>query len=213
MKSKLKKLTGICLAMFLAFSVTLPVYARTGRSSMRSGYKFDEQTGHLIIGRDIERKPVTNIVPFPTNKIKKVTFTNDVICIDLNAFQGCQNLKEVNIPNSVMFIGAGAFRYCIRLTSVTLPYSVTSIESYTFFGCTSLKEVNIPPRVYSIGDYAFSFCKNLKEIRIPNSVFHLGDYAFSFCTSLREVTIPFRLANTTYSKIFLGCPILKKTIY
>ena len=43
MKSKFKKIIGVCLSMILTCSLSLPVYAK------QPDYEFDKQTGHLTI--------------------------------------------------------------------------------------------------------------------------------------------------------------------
>ena len=52
---------GICLSMVLACSLTLPVYAGSATSCC-SNFEFDEETEHLIIGKDIENNTIGNIV-------------------------------------------------------------------------------------------------------------------------------------------------------
>ena len=76
MKSKLKKIMGACLVMVLAFSLALPlpVYAGSAVSEPTvygSNYEFDEATGHLTIGKVIEKKSILEINSIPKDKIKK----------------------------------------------------------------------------------------------------------------------------------------------
>lgn len=123
MNNKLKKIMGICLSMVLAFSLALPVYAK------QPDYEFDEQTGHLIVGKDINNKEITDIVPIPIYKIKSVTIKDGVKKMGYSAFFDCTGLTSVNIPNSVKStIGESAFMRCTGLKEVTIPKSTKIIK-------------------------------------------------------------------------------------
>lgn len=120
MFKKSKKLISICLAMILAFSVTLPVYAEP---ITIGDYAFDETTGHLIIYRNIGYKNIiTDFSSIPREKIISVTINEGVTYIGTSTFLECTNLREVHIPNSVKFIGANAFEGCTSLTHVNISH-------------------------------------------------------------------------------------------
>ena len=90
-----------------------------------------------------------------------IIFSNNVIKIGYEAFDGCNRLTSITIPDSVTVIGEGAFAYCSSLTSITIPDSVTSIGASAFYYCRSLTSVTIGNSVTSIGDFAFVECTNL----------------------------------------------------
>ena len=83
------------------------------------------QEGHLIIGKEIENKKITDIVSIPKDEIKSVTIKDGVTSIGEWAFDGCTGLTSITIPNSVTSIGDGTFYGCTGLTSITIPNSVT----------------------------------------------------------------------------------------
>ena len=89
LKNKCKLLLGICITMILSFILSSPAYAEPifdccmGNNNDEEkvdmytqeayGYNFDETTGHLLIGKVIERKTIESINSIPKNDIKSVT--------------------------------------------------------------------------------------------------------------------------------------------
>lgn len=128
-----KRIIGIFLVAIFTFNIALPAYANVETCNYTNDdYEFNEKTGHLTVGKDIENKKVTDIVSVYRNKIRTVT-----------------------IKDGVEIIGENAFLECNYLISITIPNSVKHIKKNAFFGCTSLKEVQIPNNVESIGEGAF----------------------------------------------------------
>ena len=177
------------------------------------------QEGHLVIGKEIENKKITDIVSIPIDEIESITIKDGVTSIGEWAFDGCTGLTSItipnsvtsigdvafysctgltsiNIPNSVTEIGEGAFQECTSLTHIIIPSSVKKIDSWAFKGCTGLTSINIPNSVTEIGEGAFKGCTGLTSITIPNSVTSIGAGAFACCTGLKEVTIPKELDIT-----------------
>ena len=211
MNSKFKKIIGICLSMVLAFSLALPAYAK------QPDYEFDEETGHLAIGKDIKNKKITDIVPIPKDEIKSVTIKDGVKKIGEDAFSGCTGLTSVTIGNSVKEIGSSAFKGCKGLTSITIPSSVTSIGRRAFSGCTGLTSINVDEgssKYKSIDGVLFSKDgtklikypegKKATNYSIPDSVKSIGEYAFEGCTGLTSVTIG-NGVKKIYSGAFKRC--------
>ena len=169
MNNKLKKIMGICLVMVFAFSLALPVYAA------KPDYEFDEQTGHLTIGKVIEDESIKDIGSIPPNKIKSVTIKDGVTKICENAFEFCEGLISVTIPNSVESIDMFAFSGCINLTSINIPNGVTEIGAFAFSDCSSLTSITIPNSETKIYQSVFDGCTDLETVTVGNKVYNMGE--------------------------------------
>ena len=231
MKSKFKKIMSICLAMVLAFSLALPVYAGSAISgSISSNYEFDEATGHLTIGKVIEKKSIFEINSIPQDKIKSVTIrdgvtkiggsipkTDDIMHNTIGAFWGCTSLTSVTIPDSVTEICDMAFSDCTGLTSVTIGNGVKKIGESAFLHCISLTSINVDTEnqcYKSVDGVLFSkdgktllkFPTRKRETNytISNSVESIGSSSFQRCTGLTSITIPDSVKEID-SSAFEGC--------
>lgn len=143
LKGNFKKIIGIYLTISFAFVLALPVYAGSATSGCVSNveeeyYKFDEQTGHLTIGKAKEEISMIIYLSIPKDKIKSVTIKEGVTKISKNAFCGCVNLTLVTIPNSVTKISERAFHRCTKLSHVVIPNSVRKIDNSAFNDCVEL---------------------------------------------------------------------------
>ena len=240
MKSKLKKIMSICLAMVLAFSLALPVYAGSAISgAISSNYEFDETTGHLTIGKVIEKKSILDIHSIPKDKIKSVTIREGVTKIGdsspminndilhetpiIGAFEGCTGLTSVTIPDSVREIGDRAFSGCEGLTSITIPNSVAYIGEDAFSHCTSLTSINVDTEntcyksidgvLFSKGGKTllqFPTGKRETNYTIPNSVESIGSWAFEGCPGLKEVTLGNSVKRIYYYSINFESIVLRR---
>ena len=214
MRTKLKKLTSVCLAVIMILSVlTLAPFTvsaaeeisesvseTSGDFEYEYGYIYGEITitgytgsaTNLTIPSEIDEFTVTEISrsAFEGNtSIKSVTIPAGVTSIETFTFRGCTSLTSVTIPRSVTSIGYGAFIDCTSLTSVTIPDSVTYIDCSAFENCRNLTSVTISGSVTSIESSAFSGCTSLTSVAIPDSVTSIGSDAFAN-TALSIITIP-----------------------
>ena len=90
LKKEVKRLIGVCLMLSIAVILSLTVYADSDTSDCSNcDYEFNSSTGHLTIGKVIENKNISDIVPFSKDKIKEVTIEDDVTTISKNAFRDC----------------------------------------------------------------------------------------------------------------------------
>lgn len=92
---------------------------------------------------------------------------DDITHLDMNAFQGCENLREIHMPQ-LENIGIGAFSHCWRMEKVFLG-KVTCLYENTFQGCYQLQEVYLPKTLKYIYQDAFLDCLNLKDIYYEGS--------------------------------------------
>ena len=169
-----------------------------------------------------------------TEKLKSVTFKNNLDTLSEYVFYGCSALTSITIPNRVETIESNAFSGCTNLTSITLPSNLKTIGSNAFYECTSLKNIDIPDTVTDIGAMCFygcsvldnislpdisimkngSFgrCSSLKNITIPASVESIETGVFSECFSLESITIP---EGVTYlgNYVFESCSSLNSVVF
>lgn len=133
----------------------------------------------------IELDQIRKTEDFTLSRFKIPSFLiipEDCECIEISAFDGCQNLKKVVIPKSVKWIGY-----------------------YAFCNCTSLKEVIISEGVKRILDWAFFSCFRLEKVVIPKSVKEIYNWAFGGCTSA-EITIENTEKSIAVGRcVFDGC--------
>ena len=86
----------------MAISITLfntAVFAGISVSYINVEYE-SLREGHLIIGKEIENKNITDIVSIPIDKIKSVTIKGDITKIEEYAFHECTGLKEITVSKN-----------------------------------------------------------------------------------------------------------------
>lgn len=227
LKGNFKKIIGIYLTISFAFVLALPVYAGSATSGCVSNveeeyYKFDEQTGHLTIGKAKEEISMIIYLSIPKDKIKSVTIKEGVTKIDGGTFAGCKSLTSVNIPNSVTEIGSGTFSGCSGLTSITIGNGVKKIYWRAFEGCKRLTSITIPDSVTLICEHAFSGCKRLTSINVDegNKYYRSIDGVLFSKHMRRLIRYPAGRKVTNYifpdsvtemdSSAFHGCTSLKE---
>ncbi len=206
-----KKMLSIVLALVMAITCVIPVFADTYATSGTCGenvtWEFDVATRTLTISGEGEMYSGS---PWSTYKeiIKTVIIEDGVTSIEGDAFYDHSALTSITVPDSVTSIGREAFAYCESLNSISLPDGITSIASGVFYGCTSLASVVIPDSVTYIDDYAFRNCVALTDVVIPDSVKTIHYDCFVGCSSLKNVTIG-KGVSSIHSSAFSVCPALE----
>ena len=141
----------------------------------------------------------------------------DAEAIGDSAFAYCEKLSLVELKGNVCNIGKNVFSNCESLTSVMLDDRITTISEGMFSGCTLLSTFNFPRALKEIGEYAFSYT-GFTKIKLPNSVTTLGNGAFYECKALREVSLGDNITSigentfTNTSEHIFGCLRLGKNI-
>lgn len=142
------------------------------------------------------------------NRLREITFSDNLEKIGEDAFSSCAMLSSIKIPDTLYEIGEGAFeKTAIRnfvfpssvdnvpsrcfmdnsaLESVELGVNVFSLGILSFAGCTKLKSINIPPGVRSIPEGCFMRC-GLRTIYLSKNIEYIGASAFSSTAYLERI--------------------------
>lgn len=91
-----------------------------------------------------------------------------VTMVEVDCFNGCENLKAVTLPDTITVIEDYSFYNCAALESIAIPRNVKNIGFQAFYGCASLEEVHIPARTDDIEAFAFEGCNALKGIYVSD---------------------------------------------
>ncbi len=152
-------------AALLAGALLLPVLpamtagAETGHSE--DYVWFCKDYGDGTVGISLNDKTTEGTIEVP-EQINGMTIT----MIDVDCFNGCENLTEVKLPETI-----------------------TVIDDYAFYGCTALEELTIPKNVQKIGMKAFYNCSAVEEFHIPAGTSDIGEFAFEGCAALRGIEV------------------------
>lgn len=159
MRTKIKKLTSVCLAVIMILGM-LTVAPITAGAAEENSESVSAKSG------DFEYELYDDILSITgySGNAENLTIPSEidgytVTGIDWNAFENCTSLTSVEIPETVTYIGGSAFEDCTSLKSVTIPNSVTYIGSEAFLN-TALSGITIPASVQSISTYAFGYMYN-----------------------------------------------------
>lgn len=76
--------------------------------------------------------------------LRKVKNTEDLVSVDVNAFNNCRLLESVSFSNVLKTINSGAFNSCYSLKALIIPYSVTSMAS-CLNSCYGLEDLYMYP--------------------------------------------------------------------
>lgn len=132
------------------------------------------ETEYTVTG--IGKKDVDNYVFFNAEKMKKISFGEQITEIGMSAFHTCTALEEIDLSD-ITSIGAQAFYNCAALDDVALNDEIEVIPNNLFAKCTSLENIVLPEGLTEIGRYAFSETA-LTELEIPEAVTKIDDFAF-----------------------------------
>ncbi len=141
-------------------------------------------------------------------KLKDVTFSDEVEFIGAEAFCNCPLLEKVALPKTKDGIGYAAFADCVGLKEIAFPEGLETLAEKIFQNCKSLVCVKLPESLKKINQAAFRSCKALKEITLPTTLKTLDKYAFENCESLEEVTLPDSIKEIPFY-LFRDCSSLK----
>lgn len=152
----------------------------------------------IVIPDEHNNIPVTHIdsSAFVDSDIESVWIPYSVLTIQTGAFEGCQKLKSVTFGENLKYIWADAFKNCKALESVNYTSTIDKWVDITFANSTSnpicygaglyidnelVTEVVLNNAAY-ISSYAFYGYGYMESVTIPNSVKSIGYYAFIQCS-------------------------------
>ena len=120
-----------------------------------------------------------------------VDYGEGVIGISLNdkTTAGVIEVPERIDGHTVTMIDVDCFNGCENMTGVKLPQTITVIDDYSFYGCTALQEITIPQSVQKIGMKAFYNCSTVEQFSIPAGTTEIGDFAFEGCSALKGIEV------------------------
>lgn len=135
--------------------------------------------------------------------IQSITFSNSVVSIENNAFEGCKNLKKLINKENIKNYGDEAFKFS-GLTSVLINDKVDFIGKYCFSKMPNLETVTYMPHKNLKLNHTFAYCPNLKEVYMDNLYFFP-----SFHSSLEVRNNP-NNNRPTWKDAFMGTPYIKE---
>ena len=152
-----------------------------------------QQVPETLVLEGIER--IGNVAFCGADRIKHITFSQELRYIGEYAFNSVDNLDVLELPDSVTELGIGAFYGYHHLKSLRLPRHLRVIPDKCFNG-NELEHLEIPSSVREIGSEAFGIFPSYK-VSIPEGVERIGYYSFPYVklidlpASLKEIAPDF----------------------
>lgn len=119
--------------------------------------------------------------------INSVSFSEGLVSIGNNAFNGSRHFTKLTIPSTVEYIGDYAF-YGTAVESVALSDNVKTVGKYAFANNLKLTSATLNNTVTEISEGVFNGT-GIKKITVPSNVTTIDKKAFADCTSLAEIKL------------------------
>ena len=232
MRTKLKKLTSVCLAVIMLLSVLtvapVTVNAAVDNSesvSATSGdfeYEVLDDGKASIIGYNgsateleipstLDGYTVTGIAGYAFMECKsliKITIPKSVTLVGYRVFEGCTNLANIIVPDCITEFGTDVFKDTEWYDNQ--PNGVVYIGNILYGYKGNMPEnttIKVKDNIKVIAAGAFFKCANLKAIELPNSIKFMGEGVFNNCKNLINIKIPNGVKSIGVGS-FLGCESL-----
>ena len=152
--------------------------------------------------------------------LKRLSISDTVKKLDLNAFSGCTALEAfavadgneayASVDGVLLSVDKTRLISCPagKTGAYTVPETVTVIEK-SAFAASGVESVGMSDAVTVIGEGAFSNCSKLKSVVLPKGLKELKKSLFSGCSSLAAISIPDSV-RTLGEGVFSGCAALKE---
>ena len=165
-----------------------------------------EGMSEVIIPEMIDGLPVTEIGDscFADNtEIEKVTFSDIIDYVGVEAFAGCTNLREINLSESLLDVDDSAFSES-GLVNVSIPESSKEIGAGIFYGCENLESVYLPAGITLIRNDAFRETPKLNAVTIAAETVMIDMDAFDYGSNVTLIGIPGSYTETYASRMGLN---------
>ena len=162
-----------------SLTLTMPDWLQVYQTADERGFELcvvdkTKAQGKLIVPSFINGKAVVGIRAngfYECTGVTGLILPDTVEYIDVNAFEGCEELTRVRWSAGLRKINTGAFDYT-GLETLVLPEGVTFLGANAF-GHAKLKSVSLPSTVAKMTESneksdanPFAFCENLEEIYV-----------------------------------------------
>ena len=162
-----------------SLTLTMPDWLQVYQTADEKGFELcvvdkTKAQGKLIVPSFIDGKAVVGIKAngfYECAGLTGLILPDTVEYIDVNAFEGCEELTRVRWSAGLRKINSGAFD-CTGLETLVLPEGVTFLGGNAF-GHAKLKSVSLPSTVAKMtatneksDANPFAFCENLEEIYV-----------------------------------------------
>ena len=117
---------------------------------------------------------VIEATTFKSCAMTEIKFLGNIRSIGADAFVHCEKLKSITFSDELIDIGARAFQYCKTLKEIKLPLNLTIINEEAFAYCDNLNKVtsfSVRPPVLSPSAFEST---NITSVIVPNN--SVNDY-------------------------------------
>ena len=144
-------------------------------------------------------------------KLKSVKLHKGIRSISKECFAGCNKLKDLSFIEEIEEIKEGAFKGCSSIETVELPMQLKIVGKEAFKDCFKLVEVYVPSSVYKFEAGCFEGCLRLKRLKGMNKIQIVERNVFNKCNSLNELVFP--RALRIFDNPIYECKALKTLIF
>lgn len=109
-------------------------------------------------------------------EVESIVLPDTIVRIDLEAFEGCENLTSINIPSSIKRLRPFIFSGCKSLKEITLPGKNISFDTGVFRN-SYIEKINLTEGMTKIPGYFLEGSK-VTSISIPSTVSTISENAF-----------------------------------
>ena len=150
-----------------------------------------------------------NIHQYDITQISAVNLQNKITCLKTDKFLNFKNLYNVYNTKNLLYIECNVFDDCDNLTNFDFSESIEYI-GHNAFDSTNINILHVPPKIKILHDEVFINCKNLEKIIFHKNtqLIEIGKNAFRNCICIKYIKLPKTLKIIRYDA-FCNCSNLK----